>query len=80
MKPAAAIYHHCLTGVGSSAQDALFLDDRPENIEAARALGIHAVQFQSAAQVADELESRYALPSLPLLRSIPSPDAPASAS
>jgi putative hydrolase of the HAD superfamily len=80
MKPAEAIYRHCLDGVGSEASDALFLDDRPENIDAARALGIHAVQFHSASQVADELQSRYALPSLPLLRAIVSSSPPASAS
>lgn len=71
MKPAAAIYHHALTGAGVVAGDALFLDDRPENVEAARALGMHAVQFHSAQQVADELDGRYALPALELLRTDP---------
>lgn len=44
-KPAAAIYRHCLHGLGSQAESTLFLDDRIENIEAAEALGIRAVQF-----------------------------------
>jgi putative hydrolase of the HAD superfamily len=68
MKPAAEIYLHCLAGVGRQAGDCLFLDDRPENIDAARALGLHAVQFHSAAQVADELDGRFDLPALHLLR------------
>jgi putative hydrolase of the HAD superfamily len=68
MKPAPGIYHACLAGVGLHAGECLFLDDRPENVDAARALGLHAVQFHSAAQVADELEGRFDLPALHLLR------------
>lgn len=68
MKPAAGIYHHCLAGVGREPGECLFLDDRPENVDAARALGLHAVQFHSATQVADELDGRFDLPALHLLR------------
>lgn len=68
MKPAPEIYHDCLKGVGLEARECLFLDDRPENVDAARALGLHAVQFHSAEQVADELEGQFDLPALHLLR------------
>lgn len=80
MKPAAAIYQHALQGVGAAASETLFLDDRPENVEAARALGIHAVQFHSAQQVAAELEARYALPALDELRANAASDRPLPAS
>lgn len=76
MKPAPAIYHHALAGVGATAGEALFLDDRPENVQAARDLGMHAVQFHSAEQVAAELEARYALPDLDLLRANAASEAP----
>jgi len=44
-KPDAAIYKHCLEGIGTEPENTLFLDDRAENIRAAQALGIHAIQF-----------------------------------
>jgi putative hydrolase of the HAD superfamily len=56
IKPDAAIYMHTLTGLDVSAPEALFLDDREKNIQAARALGIHAIQFRSIAQLKDDLE------------------------
>jgi putative hydrolase of the HAD superfamily len=65
IKPDPAIYEHCLRGLGVPPSDSLFIDDRDINIEAARALGIHAVQFQSLAQLRNELEQRkfFILPS-----------------
>ena len=62
-KPAPPIYEHCLRGLGIEAWEALFLDDRPENVEAARSLGMHAVVFTTAAEVAIELERGFDLPS-----------------
>jgi putative hydrolase of the HAD superfamily len=44
-KPNAGIYRHMLENLGVSGNQCLFLDDRPENVEAARAAGIHALQF-----------------------------------
>jgi HAD superfamily hydrolase (TIGR01509 family) len=44
-KPAADIYRYLLARSGYSAADLLFVDDRPANVEAARALGIPALQF-----------------------------------
>ena len=37
---------------GVPAGSSVFLDDRPENVEGAARLGIHAVRFTSAAQAA----------------------------
>ncbi len=38
-------------------EDAVFIDDRKDNCDAASALGIHAIQFESAEQVEKELHS-----------------------
>jgi putative hydrolase of the HAD superfamily len=44
-KPDAAIYKYCLQQLGAEAKDALFFDDRPENVEAAERVGIRSIQF-----------------------------------
>lgn len=46
-KPDERIYHHALSGVGHPAEATLFIDDRIENIETARTLGLHAVHYTS---------------------------------
>jgi HAD superfamily hydrolase (TIGR01509 family) len=51
IKPEREIYEHCLAGLGVPAEQTLFLDDRPENIDGAKRLGIHGVQFTSREQV-----------------------------
>ena len=56
IKPDPAIYEHTLHGLGVLAPEALFVDDRETNIRAARALGIHAIQFRSVAQLKHDLE------------------------
>ncbi|KGT95387.1 alpha-D-glucose-1-phosphatase [Erwinia typographi] len=47
-KPEAEIYQQLLNAEEASAQDAIFFDDNLENIEAARALGIHSVHVTDA--------------------------------
>lgn len=64
VKPEAEIYRHALRGLGVGPAEALFLDDRIENVEGAAALGIHAVLFESAEQFAREVPARYGLPPL----------------
>ena len=44
-KPDPAIYHYTCDKLGVPPQNALFLDDKPENIAAARSIGLHAIQF-----------------------------------
>jgi putative hydrolase of the HAD superfamily len=61
-KPEPGIYEHCLRGLGIAANDALFLDDRPSNIQGAEAIGMHAVLFTSAAKLAAELAQRFDTP------------------
>ncbi|MEO8026688.1 MAG: HAD family phosphatase [Bryobacteraceae bacterium] len=50
VKPDSAIYRHCLDGLALAAEQTLFLDDRPENIAGARALGIQAIEWTSRAK------------------------------
>jgi putative hydrolase of the HAD superfamily len=57
IKPDPAIYEHTLHGLGVSASESLFVDDREINIQAARALGMHAIQFSSISQLKDDLEA-----------------------
>lgn len=44
-KPNSDIYRHALERLEATGDQCFFIDDRPENIEAARAVGIHAHQF-----------------------------------
>lgn len=51
IKPDPAIYHRLLSDCDLRAGDCLFIDDRPENVDAARQIGMHAVQFESPEQL-----------------------------
>jgi putative hydrolase of the HAD superfamily len=57
IKPDPAIYEYTLRGLGVSAAETLFIDDREPNILAARALGMRAIQFRSIEQLKRELEA-----------------------
>ena len=56
IKPEADIYETLLSRFGLKPEESVFLDDRPENCEAARKLGIHAIEFHDLKQAAKELE------------------------
>ncbi len=56
-KPGPGIYHLALERLGVQPSEAVFVDDFIENIQAARALGMHAVHFHSRQQALAELES-----------------------
>lgn len=55
MKPDPRIYQEALRRSALPAGACLFVDDRPANVEGAARLGIHAVQFESPAQFANDL-------------------------
>jgi 2-haloacid dehalogenase len=55
VKPDPAIYHLALDRFGVAAGDAVFIDDRADNIAAARALGIHGILFEGAEALRAEL-------------------------
>jgi putative hydrolase of the HAD superfamily len=61
-KPDPAIYRICLERLNVPAEAALFVDDRVENLEAARALGIQTLHFTGDASVS-ELRERLVLTS-----------------
>jgi putative hydrolase of the HAD superfamily len=48
IKPEPAIYRDALDGVGVRPEEAVFLDDRIENVRGAKAVGLPAVLFESA--------------------------------
>jgi putative hydrolase of the HAD superfamily len=64
-KPEETIYRHCLEGLGLEPPDVLFVDDRPENVEAAAALGLEAILYEGIEPLRAELSDRYG-DSLPL--------------
>lgn len=45
-KPDPAIYQTTLDQLGVKAESAIFIDDRPRNIEGAQKLGIHAILYK----------------------------------
>ena len=55
-KPDPAIFHLTLERLGIAPQQAVFLDDLLHNVDSARELGIHAVQFVDPATSLAELE------------------------
>ncbi len=65
-KPDPAIYRHALEKLGTRPEETLFLDDKAVNIEAARALGIVAVEFSTIAKLRDDLVAAGLDKSLPL--------------
>jgi putative hydrolase of the HAD superfamily len=58
MKPAAEIYREAVARAGCSPGEIFFTDDIAINVEAARDLGINAVQFRSLPQLEEEMRSR----------------------
>jgi epoxide hydrolase-like predicted phosphatase len=56
-KPAERIYQIALERLGVRPEEAVFLDDMPRNVEAARHLGLNAILFQDNVQAMAEIES-----------------------
>ena len=54
-KPDPAIYRHTLKRLGTRPEETLFIDDKRVNIEAARALGLQAIEFTTAEKLRQEL-------------------------
>jgi putative hydrolase of the HAD superfamily len=55
IKPDPAIYQHTLRGLGVSAEQSMFIDDKEVNIRAAQTLGIRGIEFRSIEQLRDPL-------------------------
>lgn len=54
-KPHPEIYQLALTLLQRQPQECVFIDDRPENVATAVAIGMHGIHFQTPAQLRDEL-------------------------
>lgn len=54
-KPEAEIYTHALRAARCQPQETVFVDDLPENVEAARELGLHGIVFVSVPRLRQEL-------------------------
>jgi len=67
-KPDPAIYHHVVDALEVRPEEALFLDDRQENVLSAEAVGLQGIIFRDARQLRGELEARGLADALPPLR------------
>ncbi|HET9088615.1 MAG TPA: HAD family phosphatase [Acidobacteriaceae bacterium] len=69
VKPEAEIYTHTLQALGVAPQEALFLDDKLENVEGAHRVGLHALVFTGVEALAQQLQTcswAKVLPPLPI--------------
>jgi putative hydrolase of the HAD superfamily len=57
-KPNPAIYHHVVDALAVRPEEALFLDDRQENILSAEAVGLQAILYRDVEQLRTELSTR----------------------
>jgi len=57
-KPNPKAYQVALDALKTPAHEVVFIDDRPENIEAAKQMGLDAILFESTAQIRKELSKR----------------------
>ncbi len=56
-KPDPRIYHLALDRLAVNPEEAIFVDDFRENVEAALALGLHSIQFQSSEQARRDIRA-----------------------
>ena len=70
-KPDPAIYLHTCEKLRVAPQQALFLDDKPENIAAASEVGLNAIQFENIDQLRRDLENRGLQAGLPVPGTVP---------
>ena len=65
-KPDPAIYLHALDKLGTAPAETLFIDDKLVNVEAARALGLQAIEFTTVEQLRSDLAAMNIDPGLPI--------------
>jgi HAD superfamily hydrolase (TIGR01509 family) len=61
LKPEPAIYQTLLEKYSLNPAECLFIDDSPANVEGARQMGMHALQYISGEQIRRELEAQFQL-------------------
>jgi putative hydrolase of the HAD superfamily len=57
-KPEAAIYHCAAQGLATDPPHILFIDDKPENIEAAHSISMQTIQYRNHAEFEQEMQQR----------------------
>jgi putative hydrolase of the HAD superfamily len=65
-KPDPAIYQLTCEALGVPPKNCLFLDDKPENIRGAEAIGMQGILFTDLAQLRQDLATRGSLQDVPL--------------
>ncbi len=55
LKPDPAFFRHMLRSLDAPPADCVFIDDRPENVDSARWVGISALQFEGAGKLHSDL-------------------------
>ena len=71
-KPEPEIYHHAAEGLATPPANILFIDDKPENIEAALLAGMQAIQYTDHSTFERDMQARGLTPLLQLAGSIDS--------
>jgi putative hydrolase of the HAD superfamily len=61
-KPQSAIYEHSFRGLGVAPEETLFIDDKIENVDGARAVGMNAELFTVWEEFVRDVPARYELP------------------
>jgi putative hydrolase of the HAD superfamily len=56
-KPEPAIYRHAIEGLGVAPPEALFIDDREENVAGARAIGMRGIRYRSVEHLREDLRA-----------------------
>lgn len=56
-KPAPEIFQYVLDLLGADPEEVVFVDDFNENVQAARKLGMHALQFKNPSQIRKDLSA-----------------------
>ncbi len=70
-KPDPEIYRYTCSKLGVAPENALFLDDKPENTHAAESIGLPAILFTNVAALQQELARRNLTTSLPAFTAAP---------
>ena len=55
-KPSATIFQEMLDRLEISAEESIFVDDFPENVAGARAVGLNAIHYENTKQVVGDIE------------------------
>ena len=56
-KPEPAIYRHAIEALEVAPPEALFIDDREENLAGARAMGIRGIRYRSVERLREDLRA-----------------------